>query len=33
MTEITKSGPLLDSNGKLIDIGYMRKPLKDFNEE
>jgi hypothetical protein len=31
--EITKKGPLLNSKGQLIDVGWSRYPLKEYNLE
>ncbi len=33
MREITKSGPLLDKQGNLVDYGWARRPLLDANLE
>ena len=33
MREITKSGPLLDGQGNLVDYGWARQPLLDANLE
>jgi hypothetical protein len=33
MSEITKSGPLLDGQGNLVDYGWARQPLLDANLE
>ncbi len=32
-TEITQSGPLLDKNGKILQVGWSRQPLLDCNLE